>query len=236
MAKEFLGTSSIVTGSPLESEDITLLTVMGWVRIDVDLDGAHLSAKESEVNIFFDGLFSNNTKRICYEREADAGDKGQWATDVDSIKQGVKYHVAIVHDATVFAGSVAKMFINGVENTNVTQAPTDVPRTSNDNWSIANLSGILPLGGLLADFRMYKRAFTNDEVAIAFGAEGGDDMYLDDLLVRHPLDTRIPGATGTSPDPIDLSLKERTHTFAGSPTGVADVFGLRRRTPRVLRY
>lgn len=214
------------------------LSIMGWVRIDVDKDGAHFFVKEEEINIFFNGSFSGNTMRLQYERASDGGATGCWVTDVDSIKQGELYHLAIVHDATVFAASVAKLFINGVENTNVVTAPTGLRNTDNNVYKIGGLNPTLPLGGLLADFRMYTRAFTDDEIAIVYGSEGGDEMHLEDLLVRVPLDDRAPGVVGTTPAPIDLSPFARPLTFGGGTiAGVADVFGLshRKRLPRKLR-
>ncbi len=227
MPIEFVGNNRRITTNGWNTS-YPLLSFMGWAQVDVDKDGSHIFAKSSEINCFFSGLFSSNTKRLTYERESDAGVTGSWATDVDSVQQGVPCHFAVVHDAAVYAGSVAKMFINGVEQTNVLTVPTDVANETADEYLIGGLNPSLPLGGLLGDFRVYSRIVTDEEIKAIYSQRGGDGI-VEGLEVRHQLDERTVGLAGTTPDPFDLSINKRQHVFPSSVTGVADVFGLTQR-------
>jgi hypothetical protein len=201
-----------------------LISFMGWVRLDHAQNGGHILAKSSEINAFFDTV----NERFEYERESDVGNTGHWSTDDGSVPQGVPCHFAVVHDAAVYASSVAKMFINGVEQTNVVTVPTDVATEENSEYLIGGLTPNAPLGGILGDFRLYSRIVSDEEIKAIYSARGGDGI-IEGLEVRHMLDERLDGGAGTTPAPFDLSINKRQHVLPASVTGRADVFGLTQR-------
>jgi hypothetical protein len=236
MAVDFGDDTDVITTNGWD-DNYTQLTVMGWIRIDTDQNG-YFFIKNNELEIFLDGTFAGNTMRMYHRRHATGGgsNDGEWATAVDSIKQSTLYHFAMSHDASDFPNNDGRMFLNGVEDTNEISTPAGSLVTNANDYRIASDNvGNNSLAGPLADFRVYSRALSPEEISTIHAARGGD-MILEGLEVRHMLDEGVPGGSPGTGSVVDLSPVQRSHSyFTFSAAYAGNIFGLseRRRQRRV---
>jgi hypothetical protein len=169
MAIDFPGVDEYINcGSGATLDDITYLTVVGWVNTDT-LTGFHIIACKQDVTAAAKGwLFYTVTITgvLTWIVRCTGATDGQWTCPGPSA--GTWAHVAITHDKSS-QDNQPLMYLNGGSQT-VTEVGNPASAWESDAaeslWIGINSNGTSPWDGKMEDFRVFNRILSAQEVAI----------------------------------------------------------------------